>query len=161
MTPLQLFERLKTYFEQTLTWGTTENLVFGPGHVYIVPEVPIEQLAQFRTPTVFIIDQGFVCDTEHPGLANQNFSLTLYLDNINCPMGESALIGSGRVADTSEGAGMLDIIPELLRKLSKITGLTTKLLLIEKGGARNQIVSGANRPQLLCPLNFEALVSVY
>ncbi|RLD10047.1 MAG: hypothetical protein DRI56_03225 [Chloroflexota bacterium] len=159
MTPKQLFERLRDWL-QTITWSGTSNKIFGDA-VHIVPEVPIQQLARFRSPVAFLVDQGFVCDPDHPGVVTQNFSLVVFVENLNDPYGECAMIGANRVASTSTGAGILDIEDAILDQIFNITELTAKLMLVEKSAAKQQKVAGSNYPSVMRTFSFSCLLGLY
>lgn len=158
MTPKQLFQRLQTNLK-AMVWGVTANRVFGDD-VYIVPEFPIQQISWFRPPAAFIIDTGAVCDPEHPGLMTQAFSITILVENYQHPMGEGVMVGANRVANTSGGAGILDIEDEFLDKFTEITSMTTKILLVEKNSPKVQFVKG-NTPLIIRAFPCTAIVSIY
>lgn len=159
MTPKQLLQRVQTELK-AMVWGVTANKVFGDS-VYITPEVPIQQLALYQSPTAFIIDQGAPCDGEHPGILYQSFSVTIFVENYQCAKGEGAMVGAIRTANTSQGAGILDIEDEFLSKVIEIITMTTKAMLVEKNVPKAQIVGGNNFPAVLRAFNFTAITSIY
>jgi len=158
MTPKQLFTRLKAYLK-TVVWEGTANKIFGE-FVYVVPEVPILQACQFVPPCAFIIDQGAIPDKEHPGLLTQNFTIAILVENIQSEYGEGLILSACRIADTSKGAGLLDIEEDLLLQLIEKIELTTKLMLIEKGVPKSGLLK-SNNQAVIRSLTFSALVGIY
>jgi len=158
MTPKVFFERLRTFLKE-MYWGANsqpENLVFGH-HVYIVPEIPIISLSQYISPSAFIQDAGAVSDPEEA----QNFTITIFCENVQSPFGEGSMIGANRVDETSQGAGILDLEDEVLSKIYGINTLSSaKISLIEKSTPSPQIVKG-NFPSVLRPMTFYAITSIY
>jgi len=158
MTPKQFFTRLKTDLK-ALVWEGTSNKIFGDA-VRIVPEIPIRQLNEWSAPFCFILDQGFVNHREHPGIGTQNFAITFFVENIQQNMGESAILSSNRVADTSFGAGTLDIEEELITYFIEKLSLTTKIMIVEKNKPKVQLIGG-NPPLLLSRWTFRTLLGYY
>lgn len=159
MTPKELFERLQDWL-QSLTWGATSNKIFGDS-VFVVVEIPIEQLARFRHPSAFVVDQGYVAHPEHPLIGLQNFSIDIFAENLQDAMTESIVLGSNRVAATSPGAGVLDIFDELISKIFDIETLSsTQISIVEKSTPKPAIMKG-NIPLLTRSLSCVARVSLY
>jgi hypothetical protein len=158
MTPKQLFSRLRAFLK-SVQWEGTSNDIFGDS-VYVVAKLPIELLSQYRHPSAFIIDRGAVPDGEHPGLLTQNFSIVIFVENIQSNYGESAMLGGGRVADTSRGSGLLDIEEEIFPQIIETSELTTKIMIVEKTTPK-PIEIKDNRPLVFRDFAFRALVSVY
>lgn len=143
-----------------MLWEGTENKVFGDGGVKIVPEIPIQNLPAFPSPCAFIVDSGGACDRDHPGLIRQAFNLTIFVENVQHEYGEGAIIGGCRVANTSSGAGVLDIEEEILPQIIETTELTTKVMLVEKSMPRVSAMK-SNFPLVTRAMTFTVLLSVY
>lgn len=158
MTPKQFFTRLRTFL-QAMVWTGTTNKMFGTG-VYITPEQPIEQLIRYPRPSIFIVDLGAVADKEYPGLLIQNFRLTLFVENVHDGYGEGSVLSACRIANTSQGAGVLDIEEEILPQLYETTELTTKIMLVEKSAVRGVFLN-KNAPLVFRNLNFSILLGLY
>lgn len=160
MTPKQLLEKMQTNLK-AMVWGVTSNRIFGD-EVFIVPEFPVQNLNRFRFPSVFIMDAGGVPHAEHSRLWIQNFSISVVVENVQSALGEGVMVGANRVANTSTGAGILDIEDELFDKLTVITGLEgAKVMLVEKSAPKVQTVSGNNFPLIMRIFSFSALVGLY
>lgn len=159
MTPKELFQRFQAWLE-ALEWTGTSNKIFGEA-IWIVVEIPIMQLSRYPNPCGFIVDQGFVHHPEHPQIITQNFSLSVFVENIQSAFSESALVGACRTADTSSGAGILDLEKELLTQITKIDELVSQVFLVERSAPKPQKVSGANWPLALRPFVFQALCNLY
>lgn len=158
MTPKELFERLQTELK-SMTWGSTANKIFGEG-VYIVSPLPIQNIDRWPNVCCFLVGKGFVNDPEHPGIGIQNFSITVFVENVFDALSSGGIVGANRVADTSAGAGILDIEKELISKLIKIVQLVSRALIIEKSFPEIQGVKN-NFPLILKSFACSALVGVY
>jgi len=158
MTPKQFFTRLQTDLK-ALVWEGTANKIFGTS-VWVVPEIPIRQLSEWSAPSCFILDQGFVNDGEHPGIGTQNFGITFFVENVQQNMGEGGILSANRVANTSAGAGSLDIEEELIMYFIEKLSLTTKIMIVEKSKPKLQIVAN-NNPLLLNRWTFRTLLGYY
>ena len=158
MTPKQLFERLQDNL-QALVWEGTSNLVFGE-NIYVVPEVPIQQLPDLISPTAFIVDKRFVNDTEHPGIGFQNFALTCFVENVSSRFGQASMLDGNRVTNTSKGVGTLNLADEVYSYLFSVTALTTKIHILEKSAPTPMGIKG-NYPLVTFSLNLSAFVSIY
>jgi len=111
MTPKELFSRLQTEL-QAMTWGVTANQIFGE-QVFVVPELPIQQIHRYSNGACFVVDGGAAVDPDHPQVLTQNFSVTVFVENVNSAYGEAVMLGGNRVANTTAGAGKFDIELEL------------------------------------------------
>jgi len=159
MTPKQFFTRLRTDL-QALTWeASPQGKMFGDA-VYIVAKIPIEQISSFRHPTCFIVDSGAILDKDHPGLLNQNFQLSIFVENMQDYMTQGILLSANRVTGESYGAGLLDIEEELIPWLIDKTTLSTKIMLIEKGIPKPTVAKG-NNPSMFRNMSFNVLLSLY
>lgn len=157
MTPKTFFSALRTWL-RGLVWAGTSNKIFGD-NVYMVPTLPIQQLARLQSPTAFIVDLGAIVDPIHPQLIDQNFSLSIWLENVQSEWGEGALLSACRTANTSKGAGLLDIEEALIPQLEQLTSLSsTKILLVEKAKTRLEITQN-NFPLLTRVWTFSCLLS--
>uniref|UniRef100_A0A6H1ZG31 Uncharacterized protein n=2 Tax=viral metagenome TaxID=1070528 RepID=A0A6H1ZG31_9ZZZZ len=159
MTPVLFFSRLRTYLK-TMAWvAAPQGKIFGDS-VYIVSKIPIEQIAAYRPPVAFIVDGGAAIDNNHPGLIQQSFSISIFVQNVQDHMGESVMLGANRAAGTSEGAGLLDIEEEMINQIIDVTVLTTKVMLVEKGLPSATVARG-NNPAVFRTIKFSVLLSLY
>ena len=157
MTPKQFMSRLKTLLS-SMVWSETSNKVLSS--VYVVPQVPIQQITQFRTPCCFLVDNGFNQDTEHPGLLYQLFTLVFFVENVQNNMGESVLLGEGRVENTSLYAGLYDIEEEVISKIINTYSLTTKVIINELTGIKTKVVP-KNNPLIFRSWHGSVITSLY
>ena len=157
MTPKELFERLQDYL-QSLVWVVAGNKIFGD-NVFITPAMPAHQLSQFPAPACFIIPEGQRSHDEHNNIIEQKFSIMLFVENLGQAMGQSGIMGGNRIANSSNGAGMLDIEDKILQGIREQTVLTAaKIVFLSKSRTRNSVVK-SNNPIITRNLNFEARVS--
>ncbi len=159
MTPKQFFTRLQADLKD-LVWDDVPNSKMFGDSVFVVAKIPIEQISTFRPPVCFIVDNGGRLDSDHPGLIDQNFSLTIFVENLQDHMTQGILMGANRTAGTSLGAGLLDIEEELLPYLIDKTVLTTKIMLIEKGVPKANVAK-SNNPSMFRALTLSVLLSLY
>lgn len=157
MTPKQLFERLRDSLK-SLTWTGTSNKIFGEA-VYVAPKIPIQQLASFPRPCCFLLDEGAVNYEMHDDLAEQKFKIVVFVENAGERHGESVVLGGNRTANTSRGAGLLDIESEVINDLRTKTELSSsKITLKNKSRIRSEFVKGAY-PSVFRTLNFSCITS--
>jgi hypothetical protein len=142
MTPRQFFDRLRTLLKE-MEWGSSGNKIFGGG-VYIVPRLPLHKLQEFSAPCCFIIDTGGPYDPEHPVILYQQFQLIFFIEIIQDNLGQGAMMGASRVANTSQGAGVFEIESEVLSQIVETTALTTKVYVLEKSRTQSQVVRSNN-----------------
>jgi hypothetical protein len=158
MTPKQFFDRMQDEL-QGMVWGATPNKIFGD-QVFVVAELPMQQIARLRQTTAFLVDEGYINDHEHPGLMVQNFAITVFVDNVQSAFGEAVMLGANRATDTSKGAGILDIEYELTRKLLAIETLTSKAMLVEKSTPKAKFIKG-NTPLIFRSFAGSILCGMY
>lgn len=157
MTPKELFERLQDQL-QTCVWEGTSNKIFGDA-VYIVPRIPIEGLPRWGRCCCFIMDEGTVFDDSHPNLMWQNFSISVYTENVFDGLGSGVMVGANRVAGQSYGAGTLDLHYALTRFLNSITALVGRINFMEESSQETKVLSGANAPNVTKLFSCSALVN--
>lgn len=158
MTPKQFFTRFQAWLK-SMVWEGTTNKIFGDG-VYVVPELPIEQLVRYPKPCIFVLDSGAIPHPQHPGILEQRFQVIIFVDNVQDGYGQGVILGACRIANTSRGAGILDIEEELLPQLHELTDLTTKIMLVEKSSVK-QVFLKKNAPLLFRNITFTVLLGLY
>lgn len=144
MTPKNLFLELQKIMK-LLVWTGTGNKIFGK-NVYIIPEnsSSLMQLSQLLSPACFIMETGQKCHFEHNNIVAQNFSIILFVENIQSQYGEGAIVGSCRIVGKSQGAGILDIEKEVLTEIFQETVLNASKVVLEgKNRTKVGIVKGA------------------
>jgi hypothetical protein len=158
MTPKELLQNLQTYLKG-LEW-TAGNKIFGT-NVFITSQMPANQLSQLVTPCCFIIENSQNSHAEHNNIIEVNFTLMIFVENYGQNMGESTIIGGNRIANTSKGAGILDIEDKVLQGLDEQVILNTaKITFLSKSRAKNVVMSG-NNPHMTRSMNFHARTSYY
>ena len=140
MTPTLFFERLRDYIK-TLVWTGTTNKLFGD-NVFVVPVLPAHMYYQIVAPSCYISPTEFQFHAEHPNIIFQAFEISIIVENVSSGFGEGVVLGANRTANTSRGAGMLDVMKELMINLNKKTDLTSKVYIVEQNGVRGQFVKG-------------------
>lgn len=159
MTPDQFFTKLKTYF-QGLEWGSSGNKIFG-NNVFVVPEIPIQQISAYRSPSLFILDLGVKHYPEAPGIGDLKFGLFPFIENVQSAYGEGSMLSANRTADTSNGVGLLPLESEYLAQMLEVTSLdSAKILLLESNSVKTQTIKN-NFPLVLRGYLFKVLVSYY
>ena len=153
MTPKQILEDVRDFLRE-LTWPSSANLVFGE-RVYVVAEIPIQQLPQYGSPCAFVVDQGNTSHPEHHRLCTQNFNVQLFIENLASNYGEGGILSRNKVANTSSGTGSKEIEAYILKKMSEIMSLTTKIVLIGTSRSKPQIAA-SNYPLIFVSVNFKA-----
>lgn len=158
MTPKNFFSGLKSW-GKSVVWTGTSNKVFGDS-VFFVPDIPIQQMSQWRSPTLFIIDMGGSPSSTHPNLIENKFTLGIYIENVGDNFGESVMMSGNRVVNTSSGAGILDIEAVMMSSLIALWKMTsTKVMIVEKSKARTTLVK-SNSPSTLRVWTFSVLLEV-
>lgn len=138
MTPKDFFTNLRTWL-RGIVWTGTSNKIFGD-NVFVVPTFPAQQLSRFQSPTCFLVDLGAALDGAHPRLLDQNFSLAIWVENVQSEFGEGSLLSACRTANTSKGAGLLDIEEAIFPQICNIVDLSaTKIMLVEKSKTKLEI----------------------
>lgn len=138
MTPKTFFTYLRTWLRATV-WTGTSNKIFGD-NVFVVPTLPAQQISRFQSPTCFIVDLGASADEAHPRLLDQSFSIAIWVENVQSEYGEGSLLSACRTANTSKGAGLLDIEEAIFPQICNITDLTsTKIMIVEKAKTKLEI----------------------
>ena len=146
------FTNLRTFLRACVYTGTTRK-IFGD-EVYIVAELPIENIPRFRSPMCFMMDAGGGMDGTHPEIIEQLFTLGIFVENIGSAFGEDAFLGTS----ANHGKGLFEIEKEVLKNLVNTTSLSgSKILLIEKSKASAEIVSG-NNPLIFRTMTFSVLL---
>lgn len=159
MKPKELFENLRVFL-RALVWTGTANKIFGD-QVYITSENPVMVLSQLVSPSCYIIETGQRSHPEHNNIITQNFSILLFVENMQDNYGEGSILSACRTANQSKGAGVFDIEEEVLSNLVQETALSgAKIVLMGKNRIRMGVVKGA-RPALFRNLNFQARVYLY
>jgi len=159
MTPGELLERIRDVIK-TFAWNGTANLIFSEG-VYVVSEIPIQQISQYQKPFAFILDQGDRSDPEYPGLIYQDFAVLDFVENVGNNYGEGPMLGSNRVANTSQGAGAKDIEQEIVEQLTRITVVGgEKIVITPKSRVRPQHVT-RNSPTIFKQMVFTSSLTTY
>lgn len=156
MTPYQFFTRLQDQLKD-FVWPGTSNKIFA--FVAVVPSINLYRLNQFVSPTCFIVDHGATNDEEHPEILHQRFQLSFFVENIQDEYGTCAMLGANRTANTSKGVGLLQLEEEVLGQIIDILSLTTKVMLVERGSPKPQIISG-NFPLIFRNFQFRILLGV-
>jgi len=157
MTPYAFFLDLRTWL-RGLVWTGTTNKIFGD-NVYIVPTFPMQQLARLQAPTCFIADLGASINPIHPQLLDQNFSIAIWLSNVQSEWGEGSILSACRTVNTSLGAGLLQIENELLPQIYKNTAFSsTKIMIVEKAKTRLELTQN-NFPLVSRVWTFSCLLS--
>lgn len=157
LTPKALLQRMQTILK-AVCWPSTSNKIFGDS-VYIVPAFPIQQLSQVVTPMALVVDDGEVSHAEHPALVTQNFSLLLFVENVQHNLGEGAIVGKNRITNYSSGAGTKDILDVVLETLMTDTTLTTPGLHV-KNRTRPTLVA-SNSPLVTVSCSFSGFCSIF
>lgn len=159
MTPKALLTAIRDAL-RLLCWTGTSNKIFG-ANVYVTPETPIQQLAQWAKPSAFVIDQGTTNDPEHPCLMTQTFSIIVFVENVGSNYGEAVILGGNRVTGESDGAGSKDITAEMLSSLIQTTVYSAaKVVLVAKSTSK-PVVVGKNNPLITVAMNFQSFVSAW
>lgn len=156
MLPSEFFSELKARLEN-IEWPGTSNKIFYR-KVWVVPELPQENIAEFGQPSCFILDQGIVNDKEYARLMWQKFSLAIFLENPRQNMGESTMVGGGAIDDSSIGQGCKSIESVVLREVIEIIELGTPAQPIQMRAIslpRPQVVN-QNRPDVFKFMSFQA-----
>lgn len=159
MTPKDFLTAVRDAL-RLVCWTGTSNKIFGD-YVFIVPEVPIQQISQFPAPNCWIIDQGDTNHPEHPGLATQNFTILFFVENVGQNMGEGGVIGRNRVTGESDGAGLKDIEKEVWNALMIATTLGSQKIVINITGRAKKQVVGQNFPLLFSSMSCRAFTWIY
>lgn len=158
MTPKELLQNLQTYL-QGLEW-TAGNKIFG-NNVFITAAMPADQLSQFVTPCCFIVENSQSSHPEHNNIIEISFSLMVMVENFGQNMGENVIIGGNRLANTSKGAGLLDLEDKVLQGIDEQIILNTaKITFLSKSRAKNVTIRG-NNPSMTRSMTFSARVSYY
>lgn len=138
MTPKNFFGYLRTYL-RGIMWAGTSNKIF-TDNVFVVPSLPAQQLSRFQSPTCFLVDLGAAIDVAHPRLLEQNFSLAIWVENVQSEFGEGTMLSACRTANTSKGAGLLDIEEAIFPQICNVTDLSsTKLMIVEKAKTKIEL----------------------
>ncbi len=138
MTPKDFFTNLQTWL-QGLVWTGTSNKIFG-NNVYIIPAFPTQQLTRFQSPMCFLMDLGAVVNDVHPRLIEQNFSLAIWIENVQSAFGEGSLLSACRTVNTSLGAGLFDIEQAIFPQICDIIAFSsTKIMIVEKAKTKLEI----------------------
>lgn len=157
MTPKNFFTYLRTWLRAQVWTGTTK--IFGD-NVFVVPTLPAQQLSRFQSPTCFIVDLGASVDNAHPRLLDQNFSIAIWVENVQSEFGEGAMLSACRTASTSKGAGLLDIEEAIFPAICNITDLTsTKIMIVEKAKTKLEITQN-NFPLVTRVWTMSCLLSI-
>ena len=158
MTPFEFFSRLRAHLKDVV-WSGTSNKIFG-NNVFVVPELPIQQLPTFSSPCCFVTDQGAVNYGHHDQLYTQNFSIAVFVENTGDRYGEAVLLSGNRTVNTSVGAGLLEIEENLINDLRQVEELSSaKIVLKSKSKVKTQFVK-KNTPLSFRSLAFSAFVSI-
>ena len=144
-----------------LVWPGTTNKVFGDG-VFIVVQIPIQQICEFPAPCVFLQLTNSSPHPEHPGILYQSISLSVFVENVQSSFSESVLLGGPRISGTSQGAGLLNVETVLFSALVKMTDVPgmAKIINIEKQIGRAVSVKG-NYPLATQTYILTVLTGVY
>jgi len=153
-----LFVNLRTHLRGT-AWTGTANEVFGD-EVYIVPRVPMENLSRFGMPCCFILDKGSDFYDQHPGLEEQKFQLVVFQENVADPYGEGVVLSANRTANTSKGAGILEIEQEIVRSLKSVTALSSAKITLRHRNKIEVAMVKENEPSVFRSLTFSAFTSI-
>ena len=158
MTPYAFFTALRTFFRGAV-WTGSANKIFGD-NVYIVPTFPIGQINRFQNPMCFIVDLGGHIYPAHPQLIEQNFSIGIWVTNVQSEWGEGALLSACRTSNTSIGAGLLEIENDLMPQIYKTTAFSsTKVMIVEKAKTRIDLTND-NFPLLSRVWTMQALLDM-
>lgn len=158
MTPKELFTKLRDEL-RLLDWPSSTNPIFNK-NVFVVPEIPIQQLAQFSKPCCFITDTGASNYEQHNGLMEQNFGITIFVENVGDNFGEGVMLSANKISDTSKGAGIFEIEQAVLAVLKEKTSLlAAKIVLKSKSKIKSSIIK-SNEPSIFRTLSFSAFVSI-
>lgn len=158
MTPKNFFTYLRTLLRAAVWTGTT-NKIFGD-NVFVVPTLPAQQLSRFQSPTCFLVDLGAAVDQSHPQLLEQNFSIAFWIENVQSEFGEGSMLSACRTANTSKGAGLLDIEGEIFPQICSTIALSgTKIMIVEKAKTRIEITQN-NFPILSRVWTMSCLLSI-
>jgi hypothetical protein len=128
MTPKEILEGLKTLL-QSLAWSGGDK-IFG-ANVSIVPSFPMQHLTDMVFPSCYIIEEGQRNHSQHEGIISLAVTLYIILQNVGEHKGEGSIIGGNRIANSSKGAGILDIENILLKELRETTALSTAKIVLE------------------------------
>lgn len=159
MTPKDFFTNLQTWLRGCVWTGTT-NKIFGD-NVHVVPILPTQQISRMIFPACFLVDTGGSFDSSHPYILEQNFTIGIWLENVQSEFGEGVMLSACRVAGTSQGAGLLDIENEIFGKICDIETLSsTKISLIEKAKTTIQVTQN-NFPLVTRVWTLSCLLSLY
>lgn len=158
MTPKTFFTEIRAKLK-TLVWTGTSNLIFS-NNVYLVTDTPLGSLARYQSPCCFVMDNGASTDDNHPNLILQNFSLMIFVENVNDVWGEGVMLSANQIVNTSQGAGLLDIENEILTQIIKtITLNSVKIQILEKSKAKQARIAN-NSPNVQRVWSFSCLLSL-
>ena len=158
MTPTTFFERFRDYIK-TLVWAGTTNKLFGE-NVFLVPVLPAHMYYQIVAPSCYISPTEFQFHAEHPNLIFQAFEISVIIENVSSGFGEGVILGANKTTNTSRGAGLLDVMKELMTNLNKKTALTNKIYIVEQSGVRGQFVKN-NIPHVYQNVVFSVLLNYF
>ena len=153
MTPKQVLEGVRDFLKGIQYTGTSTE-IFNET-VYVPPDVPILQLSRFRSPAAIIKETGQRHDPEWPGLILLGFVIFIYVENVQNPYGDSAILGG------AGEKGLKDIEKEIILQLPKQTDFSSNKITISSKNANAPTMARSNELNLLKAMNFEAFCSVY
>lgn len=159
MTPKNFFTYLESLLKG-LVWTGTSNKIFG-NSVYFVVGNSTNHLSRFHNATCLLMDLGGNIHPEHPNLVYQQWSLAVFVENVNDTWGEGVLLSANRTINTSQGAGLIDIESEVIGQLIKTITLSgSKVSIVEKQKVKQSVLTG-NAPSCYRIWQFETLLSLF
>lgn len=159
MTPKNFFTNLKTWLN-SVVWTGTSNKIFGD-NVYVPPFLPAQQISRLILPACFIMDVGGSFDKSHPYIIHQNFTIGIWVENVQSEFGEGVMLSACRIAGTSQGAGFLDIENEIFGQICDIETLSsTKISILEKAKTKLEMTQN-NFPMATRVWTLSCLLSLY
>jgi hypothetical protein len=158
MTPKELIEALLDLLKG-LEW-TASNKIFG-NNVFVVPSFPIKHIQQFVLPCAFIAEAGSVSHFQHEGIVEQRcfiyFVVKQFLDN----RGAYVVQGGNRIANTSSGAGILDIDTQILQNFRDAITLSGLKVVIRSNVRHAPLIIGRNNPISVRRIMLDARTYLY
>lgn len=107
MTEKELLVALKARL-QALTWDGS-NVIFHTNSVVVTASPNEDALAKLIMPILLIHPGTKVADREQPNLYQEEIEMAIITSIPGDALGQNAIMGANRTADTSKGAGIVDI----------------------------------------------------
>lgn len=132
---------------QAATWPGSAAKVFATGSVVVSVSPAPQVFDSMRPPIVLMRPMGAQADPEHdqePDLIHQELAITIAQMVAGDAVGEHALMGAGRQANSAQGRGLLEIEERVLDELAVVDELEGLSILCRLRSMPSATVEGVN-----------------